>query len=125
MKHLWILILLAGCNTIPKAPSGTDQILSAAIQQETNSCSPMFGLLGGLCCLGGMILLVISRGTLGWRPLVGGVIFILINYALALYAHWFFLPVAISTGVIGLAWTFRIVLKILKNKELKELKIWN
>ena len=83
----------------------------------------MLGLLGGFCLLGGMVLLVISRGTLGWRPLVGGVVFILINYALAMYAHWFFIPVAISTGVISLAWAVKITLRILRNQQLKEIKL--
>mgnify|MGYP003112163080 FL=1 len=124
MKHIWVLLLLAGCTTIPKVP-GSTELLTTALDQESSSCNPMLGLLGGLCCLGGMIMLVITQGKVGWRPIIGGIVFIMINYALAMYAHWFFIPVAISTGVIGLAYTSRIVIKILKNKELKELKLWN
>jgi len=124
MRYLLAFLLLAGCQTIPKVP-GSTEILTTALNQESSSCNPMLGLLGGVCCLGGMIMLVVSRGQMGWRPLIGGIVFILINYALAMYAHWFFIPVAISTGVIGLAYTTRIVIKILKNKELKELKLWN
>tara|TARA_Y100000385_G_C12835395_1_gene526415 strand:- start:252 stop:626 length:375 start_codon:yes stop_codon:yes gene_type:complete len=124
MKRLAIFLLVAGCQTVPKVPSGTD-LLTTALEQESNPCNPMLGLLGGLCCLGGMIMLVISQGKIGWRPIIGGIVFIMINYALSLYAHWFFLPVAISTGIIGLAYTARIVYKIVSNKELKELKLWN
>jgi hypothetical protein len=58
---------------------------------------------------------------MGWRPLIGGVCFILVNYALNLYAHWFFIPVAIGTGVISLAWAIKIVLKILKDEKIKEI----
>ena len=124
MKYILPLMFLVGCQTVPKV-SGSADILTAALDQESNSCSPILGLLGGVCCLGGMVLLVISQGKMGWRPIIGGIVFILINYAMAVYAHWFFIPVAVSTGIIGLAWTARIVLKILKNKELKELKLWN
>ena len=121
-----LVLLIAGCTTPPKLLPSSDltSTLSQTVADETaNQCSPMLGLLGGFCLLGGMILLVISRGTLGWRPIIGGVVFILINYALAMYAHWFFIPVAISTGVISLAWTVRITLKILKNQQLKEIKL--
>ena len=128
MKVLTILILniffLGSCQSIPKT-LGNTEILTTVLSQENSACSPMLGLLGGVCCLGGMVLLVISQGKMGWRPVIGGIVFILINYAMAVYAHWFFIPVAVSTGLIGLAWTARIVLKILKNKELKELKLWN
>ncbi len=124
MRYALLLMLLVGCQSIPKVPSSTD-MMSTVIQQESNPCNPMLGLLGGLCCLGGMVMLVVTQGRIGWRPIIGGIVFIMINYALSLYAHWFFLPVAISTGIIGLAWTAKIVYKIINNKELKELKLWN
>tara|TARA_R100001015_G_C4632300_1_gene195679 strand:+ start:2946 stop:3323 length:378 start_codon:yes stop_codon:yes gene_type:complete len=124
MRYLLLLAMLTGCSAVPKIP-GSTELLSTALDQEASSCNPMLGLLGGLCCLGGMIMLVVTQGKVGWRPIIGGIVFIMINYALAMYAHWFFIPVAISTGVIGLAYTSRIVMKILKNKELKEIKLWN
>jgi len=126
MIRLLPLLLLVGCTTLPKTqmpPGLTDSISQTVASETNNACSPMLGLLGGFCLLGGMVLLVISRGTLGWRPLVGGVVFILINYALAMYAHWFFIPVAISTGVISLAWAVKITLRILRNQQLKEIKL--
>ena len=118
-------LILTGCTTLPKVPGSTEMLSTALNQQTSDPCNPMLGLLGGLCCLGGMIMLVVSQGKIGWRPIIGGIAFIIINYALAKYAHWFFIPVAISTGLIGLAYTSRIIYKIIKNKELKELKLWN
>jgi hypothetical protein len=73
--------------------------------------------------LGGITLLVISRGSRGWYPLGAGILFILINYALALYADWFFIPVAIATGAISLVWAGRIVWKLVKNEQLKGIKL--
>tara|TARA_Y100001973_G_scaffold40432_1_gene60470 strand:- start:1597 stop:2025 length:429 start_codon:yes stop_codon:yes gene_type:complete len=121
-----LLFFVVGCSTFPKIPTGgsiTNSLQESVVADSSNPCNPMLGLLGGFCLLGGMIMLVISRGTMGWRPLVGGVVFILINYALALYAHWFFIPVAIATGAISLAWAVKIVMKILKNEKIKEIKL--
>ena len=105
------------------ATSGTIEAMTTATTE--GDCSPMLSWLGGICILAGMVLLVISRGTMGWRPLIGGIIFLLINYAIALYAHWFFLPVAISTGALSLAWAGKIVWKIVNddNIKLKEFKL--
>ena len=62
---------------------------------------------------------------MGWRPVIGGLIFIGINYALYMYGNWFFLPVAIATGAISLAWSGKIVWKIVNDNDLKlkELKL--
>ena len=124
MKKLLLLLFLTGCVSAPSMPTGITESMSQSIAEEaSNPCSPMLGWLGGICCLGGIVLLVISRGAMGWRPLIGGVGFILVNYALALYAHWFFIPVAIGTGVISLAWAIKIVLRILKDEKIKEIKL--
>jgi len=121
MKKLLILLLLSGimfgCKTIGKflsPPSVFEEGIEVLEVSPIGACAPILGWLGGVCALGGMVLLVISRGTLGWRPLIGGVVFILINYALAIYAHWFFLPVAIATGAISLAWAGKIIWNIVK-----------
>jgi len=122
---LALTLLLAGCSTtswFSKDAVPTD--MPAAIS-SSSACSPMLGWLGGICILGGMVLLVITRGSMGWRPVIGGLIFIGINYALYMYGHWFFLPVAIATGAISLAWSGKIVWKIVNDDKLKlkELKL--
>jgi len=116
---------LVGCKATSfmsglQAPEGATTALS-----ESSACSPMLGWIGGLCLLAGMAMLVITRGTMGWRPLIGGVVFITINWALALYGGWFFLPVALCTGAISLAWTGKIVWKIVNDDDikLKEMKL--
>ena len=125
LLSLATLTLLAGCKTagLFSVPSASTDLPPAITASST--CSPMLGWLGGICILGGMILLVITRGTMGWRPVIGGIIFIGINWALSLYGGWFFLPVAICTGAISLAWTGKIVWKIVNDDEikLKEIKL--
>ena len=123
---LALMLVLVGCSAtsiIPGKPSMPDGAVTAV--SGSNACSPMLGWIGGLCLLAGMAMLVITRGTMGWRPLIGGIVFITINWALALYGGWCFLPVANCTGAISLAWTGKIVWKIVNDKDikLKELKL--
>ena len=123
---LAMMLLLVGCSST-SFMSGMSSMPDGAVNavSGSNACSPMLGWIGGLCLLAGMAMLVITRGTMGWRPLIGGIVFITINWALALYGGWFFLPVAICTGAISLAWTGKIVWKIVNDKDikLKELKL--
>jgi len=104
-----------GCFSAPKG-IGTADALNALTSSSVGGCSPILSWVGGVCLLAGMALLVITRGTMGWRPLIGGIIFVLINYAIAIYANWFFLPVAICTGAISLAWAGKVVWKIINKK---------
>jgi hypothetical protein len=66
-----------------------------------------------------MAMLMLTGGKLGWRPLIGGILFVVINYALAMYANWIFLPVVIATGAISLAWGGKIVWKIVNDDDIK------
>ena len=114
-------VILLGCLSPPRMNTSatTGAIDAMTTATTTGECSPMLSWLGGICILAGMALLVISRGTMGWRPLIGGICFLLINYAISLYANWFFLPVAISTGALSLAWAGKIVWKIVNDDKIK------
>ena len=111
--------ILAGCKATSFVPQMSIPDGAVTAVSESSTCSPMLGWIGGLCLLAGMAMLVITRGSMGWRPLIGGIVFITINWALALYGGWFFLPVAICTGAISLAWTGKIVWKIVNDDEIK------
>ena len=114
-----VIVVLAGCNGFQNmfgTPNSKITQASEIISAPVSSCSPMLGWLGGICTLSGMALLVITGGRMGWRPLIGGVLFVVLNYALALYASWFFLPVVIATGAISLAWAWKIIMEIYKEK---------
>ena len=75
--------------------------------------------IGGFCLLSGIILLTISRGTMGWRPIIGGLSLIVLNYVISIYASWIFLPIIGATGAISLAWGYNNVRDILKLKKEK------
>lgn len=94
--------------------SPTDKVLET-ITESQETLTILSGV-GGLCLLAGMALLVISKGTTGWRPLIGGVLLILLNYMVARYADWIFIPVIIATGCISATWGWRVILSIKKER---------
>ena len=78
----------------------------------------MLSWIGGLSILGGIAAMVITRGAMGGRALAVGVALILLNYAVARYAHWIFIPVLVATAAISLTYAYRIVRQaLIKQKE--------
>lgn len=75
--------------------------------------------IGGFCLLSGIVLLTISRGTMGWRPIIGGIALIILNYVISIYASWIFLPIIGATGAISIAWGYSNVREMLKLKKEK------
>jgi len=45
-----------------------------------------------------------------------GILLILLNYVIARYADWIFIPVIIATGCISAAWGWNIVVNIYKEQ---------
>ena len=113
-------IVTVGCGAMQSITgwgetSSADKAIEAVTAGETLT---VLSGVGGLCLLAGMVLLCLSRGTMGWRPIIGGVSLIVLNYMIASYAHWIFVPVIIATGCISAAWGVKIFLSIV-NKEYK------
>ena len=125
MKQMLTFLLcsvIIGCSGKSWFPE--PQSIGGVVQDEImvapmSSCNPMLGWIGGICTLFGMALLVITGGRMGLRPIIGGIIFVVINYALAMYASWIFLPVVIATGAISLAWGGKIIWKIVNDDDIK------
>lgn len=118
------ILILGGCSMFPKDISTTSALpiesmgdieRIAAIENLT-----ILSGIGGLCLLSGMVLLTVSRGTMGWRPIIGGLSLIVLNYAISRYASWIFLPIIGATGAISLAWGFRNIRDILKIRKEKK-----
>ena len=121
LTYLFFSGIILGCSTntgwFPTSP--TQVIPSEVVNAPVASCSPMLSWLGGICTLCGMALLILTGGKLGWRPIIGGILFVVINYALAMYASWIFLPIVIATGAISLTWAGKIIWKIVNDDDIK------
>jgi hypothetical protein len=59
----------------------------------------------------------LSKGTRGWRPVIGGVLLVVLNFVISEYANWIFVPMLIATGCISAAWGWQIVCGIYKEKK--------
>tara|TARA_Y100000401_G_scaffold50087_1_gene39045 strand:- start:2490 stop:3062 length:573 start_codon:yes stop_codon:yes gene_type:complete len=73
--------------------------------------------IGGLSMIGGIAALVITSGRFGIRAVAIGCGCLLLNYAVARYAAWVFIPVLIATGAVSLAYGWRIVKQAFKYKK--------
>lgn len=110
---------LYGCGAMQSItgwgkPTPTETVIEAVT--SANETLTVLSAVGGLCLLSGMVLLCLSKGTMGWRPIIGGISLIVLNYMIASYADWIFIPVIIATGCISAAWGWRVVVRIW-NKE--------
>ena len=108
---------IASCSSIPKAAMGkTGSIVEVAQQQDQLT---VLSMTGGLCLVSGRALLVITSGKKGWYPMIGGLLMVVLNYMIAKYDDWLFLPAVVCTGIISAAWTYKTVKEILQEKKQK------
>lgn len=120
-KYLLFLPILftIGCSALKSvgwgSPSPTDKVMEAVV--DTKETLTVLSAVGGFCLLAGMVLLVVSRGTMGWRPVIGGILLVLLNYVIAEYADWIFIPMLIATGCVSAAWGWNIILSIYKERK--------
>ena len=136
IKSLWLSVLrsffLLGCSPFVKpsistvVPQNVSATAASTIEQIQgfNNLS-ILSVIGGCCLLAGMVLLVLTRGSMGWRGVIGGVSMIIVNYLIALYAAWIFIPVVVITGAISLAWGWRIIVRIINDDDIKIKEIVN
>jgi len=79
----------------------------------------MLSWIGGIATLVGIASLVITRGSMGMRAIIIGVILIVLNFAVANYMSWILVPVLVATGLISLAWSYKTVKEMLHKKEFR------
>ena len=121
LSLLLATIVLSGCSNkiwgLGKSSNTNDIVDKITPASESLT---VLSAVGGLCLLAGMVLLIISRGTLGWRPCIGGIILVLLNYMVAEYAHWIFIPVLLATGCISAVWGWKTIEGILNKEKCNE-----
>ena len=115
------LLALSGCAPSRGISSSVGGRLAdmTSVGDATSSLS-VLSLVGGLSTAGGIVLLAVTGGRRGWYPAIGGVILCILNWAVMTYAHAIFIPVLVATGVVTLAWTYRLVRQILREKGSKK-----
>lgn len=112
-------VLMSGCSMggrVFSSPNPNTHSMTNTIAESTSNPMGMLSLVGGLAIAGGIVALVISRGSMGIRACICGLLCILINYMVCEYADWVFIPVIIGTGVVSLTYAYLIVRKALLKK---------
>ena len=116
-----VLAITTGCMSTHKAMTTPPAGMSVSDWEHTKQAVGALDLLswlGGICILGGVAAMVITRGALGIRALGVGLGLVVLNYSIARYADWIFIPVLVASAAISLAYAYRIVRQaILKKKE--------
>ena len=109
LRVLFLLCFLSGwqvgCSAIGKmfVPAPTVGERVGLVAQEVS----------GIATLAGIAALVITRGGMGMRAIVIGVILIVLNFAVANYMSWILVPVLVATGLISLAWSYKTMKELL------------
>lgn len=114
------LLMLASCAGLPDsgAYAGKAKSLAASASEATETLT-VLSFIGGICLVAGMALLVMTSGKKGWFPIVGGLGMVLLNYVVAAYSDFLFIPLIACTGVISAAWAYKTVRQILMEKKAK------
>ena len=120
LKYLIAFTFLSGCQAAPfvGVPSASKGLSYVTETTGTENLS-VLSAVGGLCLIAGMVLLVVTRGARGWYPVIGGLVLVVLNYVVAQYSHWLFVPLVTFTALISGAWTFKTVRQILLEKKSK------
>ena len=111
---------LTGCMSAHKAVTTPPPGMSVPDWEHTKQAIGALDLLswlGGVCILGGVAAMVITRGALGLRALGIGLGLVILNYIIARYASWIFIPVLAASAAISLAYAYRIVRQALSKKK--------
>jgi len=113
------ILQLTGCTHLfasePSIGDTTSKAITGVI--STGSSFSVLPLVGGVSCAGGVVLLFISQGRRGWLPLIVGIGLVILNSFIYAYMHMIAIPVIVMSGSIGLAWTWKIVEKLIWDDE--------
>jgi len=112
------IIQLTGCSSLFSSEPSIGETTTKTIVGATNAISSggtfsVLPLVGGLSCAGGVILLFITFGRRGWLPLIVGIGLVILNSFIYTYLHMIAIPAIVMSGAIGLAWTWKIIEKLI------------
>ena len=120
-KALWILgsliplVLLSGCSIFGESTSpftgSSAWTPNPPSLPEASSALGVLNWTAGVVILGGMVAMVLTAGRMGLRAIVGGVLLVILSYAISVYLHWVMIPVGIFLTMISAFWGYQIIIK--------------
>ena len=115
------LVLLFGCSIFGES---TSPFLGSSAWTpdpprlpEASSALGVLNWTAGVAILGGMIAMVLTAGRMGLRAIAGGVILVILSYAIGVYLHWVMIPVGIFLTVVSAIWGYQTIIKAWRIKK--------
>tara|TARA_Y100001973_G_C5208848_1_gene343755 strand:+ start:11010 stop:11384 length:375 start_codon:yes stop_codon:yes gene_type:complete len=100
------------------AAQGHSSFLATASDKAAAAAhDPVLSFVAAACLLAGVAALVVTRGQMGTRAVVVGLGLCILNYVLAYFAAWLFVPVLIATGAVSLAYAYATVRKLIRMRK--------
>ena len=97
-----LAVLLLGCSWGQTAGSGYEAWTpSPPSPPEASSSLGVLNWTAGLAILGGIVSMVITRGSMGMRAIVSGAGLIILSCAIAAYASLILIPVGIVITIVS------------------------
>mgnify|MGYP003652612644 FL=1 len=114
----FVCVFISGCAS-PWAGSsaGGSSLAASAKGAASSGYDLVLSFVAAACLLAGVAALVVTRGKLGTRAVVVGLGLVVLNYVLASWGAWLFIPVLVATGAVSLAYAYVIVRRLLKMRK--------
>lgn len=120
-KAYWILgsliplVLLSGCSIFGESTSpftGSSVWTSSPPRlPEASSALGVLNWTAGVAILGGLVATILGLRQSGIRCIAGGVVLILISYAVSVYFHLVMIPVGIFLTIVSALWGYQVIVK--------------
>ena len=62
--------------------------------------------------------MVLTAGRMGLRAIVGGVLLVILSYAISVYLHWVMIPVGIFITVVSALWGYQVIIKAWRTRKI-------
>jgi hypothetical protein len=112
-----LAVLLLGCSWGQTASSGYGAWTSSPPSPpEASSSLGVLNWTAGLAILGGIVSMVITRGSMGMRAIVSGAGLIILSCAIAAYASLILIPVGIVITIVSALVGYVTVVRAWKGK---------
>ena len=115
------LALLFGCSMFGESTSpfsGSRAWTPTPRLPEASSALGGLNWTAGVVILGGMVAMVLTAGRMGLRAIVGGVLLVILSYAISVYLHWVMIPVGIFITVVSALWGYQVIIKAWRTRKI-------
>ena len=117
-RPILLAVLLIGCAPKLSGPLGLSSASAIDRMAQVPASASLLPWVGGIAIIGGIVGLVLTRGGMGIRAIVIGVLLVILNDVMQRFSVAFYMPILIGTGGVSLAYawkTIRRAIKIRKN----------